>query len=218
MDEITDSPKTVTTDVHSERSPTFSASPTEPAIPYNHRRDANWPDDQRVEQRQDHPGAHRPLPSFADVFDGAGPGRLPSMGHAPDNGFPFPRTHASPGPPPGLINGENRPPGVRHEQSSAGGSASSSASSFGYPRTPTEGPLPIHALLASKPHPHPFEIAQHQQAVFQPRPPSSMSMEHKQQQQHPFSHQGPNGRGPSSIMSGAPLRYNPRFRRKEIYY
>ncbi|KAM7191550.1 hypothetical protein V8F20_009264 [Naviculisporaceae sp. PSN 640] len=193
IDDVIDSPKTVTTDVHSERSPTFSTSPTEPVVPYGHHRDGNWPEEQRMDQRQDHTSMHRPLPSFADVFDGTGTGRLPRMGHAPDNGFPFPRTRTSPGPAPGLVNGEQRPPALRHEQSSAGTSSSSSASSFGFPRTPTEGPLPIHALLASKPHPHPFEMAQHQQPTFQPR----MSMEHQQQYPQPFSHQGPNGMGPS---------------------
>lgn len=209
-DDIADSPKTVTTDVHSERSPTFSTSPTEPPLPFSNRRDATWPEDQRMDQRSDHASMHRPLPSFADVFDS--PGRLPSMGHAPDvNGFPFPRTHASPGPPPGLINGENRPPQFKHEQSSGGGSTSSSASSFGYPRTPTDGPLPIHALLASKPHPHPFELSQHQQAIFQPHPSSSIPTEHKQQQPPAFSHHGPNGIAPSSMMNGAPFRYHPRF-------
>ncbi|KAM7223232.1 hypothetical protein V8F06_001445 [Rhypophila decipiens] len=201
-----DSPKTVTTEIHSDRSPTFSTSPTEPPAPYNSRRDPSWPggDDQRMDQRQDHTSAHRPLPSFADVFDG--PNRLPSMGNPSDiNGFPFPRTRTSPGPPPGLINGEHRPP-FRHEQS--GGSTSSSASSFGHPKTPVDGTLPIHSLLASKPALHAFEASQLQQTTFQPRMPSSMEHAPQQQQQHhhhhhhhTFPHQAPNGMGPSSLMN-----------------
>lgn len=202
MDDMIDSPRTVTTDIHSERSPTFSTSPTE-ATAFPARREPNRPEDQRMEQRADQPPVHRHLPSFSDVFDG--PGRLPSIAHPTNvNNYPFPRSRTSPGPPPGLINGENRPPSLRHEQSS-GGSTSSSASSYGFPRTPTDNTLPIHSLLASNPAAHhPFESGPHQQSVFQPRgPPPSI------ESKHPYSHhQTPNGMG-HPIMNGAPCYQHP---------
>jgi len=191
LDDTIDSPKTAMTEHHSERSPTFSRSPTEPTASTG-RREPNWAEDQRM----DHPAVHRHLPSFSDVFEG--PGMLPSMAPSSDvNGYPFPRTHASPGPPPGLVNGDSRPPPFRKEQSS-GASTSSSSSSFIYPRTPIEGSLPIHALLASK-SASTFEPVQHQQ--FQPRLP---------EQQHAYAaHQPQNGMGPP-MMNGAPFSY-PRF-------
>lgn len=55
---------------------------------------------------------------------------------------------ASPAPTPSLSSGDSRPPSLRTEQSSAG-SMSSGSSYSSYPRTPVEGPLPIHALLTN---------------------------------------------------------------------
>lgn len=214
LDDIIDSPKTVTTDHHSERSPTFSRSPTE-STAFASRREPNWGEDQRMEPRMEQPVVRdRHLPSFHDVFESPGmlPSMAPSMAPSTDvNGYPFPRTHTSPGPgpPPGLVNGDNKPPFFKQEQSSGGsgsGSTSSSASSFIYPRTPIEGSLPIHALLASVSKPsNAFEPIPHQQQpVFQPRLPSSI------EQQHAYAaHQHPNGMGPP-MMNGAPFSY-PRF-------
>jgi hypothetical protein len=166
-----------------ECSPTFSTSPPG-------RRDSNWLDDQRMEQ----PGMQRHLPSLSDVFDGQGlPGSALATSEA--SVFSFPRNHIcnSPDPPPGLTGGDNRPPALRTEQSSTG--SSSSASSFGYPRTP-EGPLPIHALLDTKPS-HPFETGQ-QQSYFHT---NSFAVDHNQ----PFVHQT-NGVGPP-MTNGTPFGY-----------
>ncbi|KAK3328957.1 hypothetical protein B0H66DRAFT_571680 [Apodospora peruviana] len=179
LDDSINSPKTIKTERHStDRSPTFSTSPSD-LPPFSGRRDSNWGEDQRIDQS----GGPRHLPSLSDVFES--PGILSSLAPSNEaNGFPFPRTHNSPGPPPGLVSGDGRIPTFRHEQSSAG--STSSSSSFGYPRTPIEGSLPIHALLGPKPN-HGFETSQHQSA-FQS---GSSSVEQKQ----PFTHQGPNGMG-----------------------
>ncbi|KAK1752451.1 hypothetical protein QBC47DRAFT_305200 [Echria macrotheca] len=152
------SPATASLDRQSaERSPTFSTSPREPpSLPP--RQNSNWGED----QRQEHPGTQRHhLPSLSDIFESQ---RLSGHGHGPNemNGLGFRRDHMSnsPGPVPGLIGSDGRPPLFRKDES---GSASS-GSSYSFPRTPIEGSLPIHALLASNSS-HPFES--NQQSYFQ---------------------------------------------------
>lgn len=180
-EESLNSPILSNADRHSvERSPTFSTSPRDlPPMP--HHRNPNWMDDQRMEQS----AIQRHLPSLSDVFDSP---RMMGAGRPNElNGYGFPREHASnsPGPAPGLLGNDTRPPMARKEQSSTG--SASSGSSFGYPRTPTEGPLPIHALLSSSKPSHPFDNPQ--QSYFQG---VKLPVEPKQ----PFVHQGSNGVGP----------------------
>jgi hypothetical protein len=71
-------------------------------------------------------------------------------------GYPFPRNvnPDSTRSPPALVGGKTKPPNLQHEQSSSG--SLSSASSYGFPRTPIDGSLPIHALLSEKPQHQPF--------------------------------------------------------------
>ncbi|KAK3693891.1 hypothetical protein B0T22DRAFT_55026 [Podospora appendiculata] len=157
LDESMNSPIASSMDRQSsDRSPVFSSPRDFPSLPG--RLESGWNDDQRGVE---HPSMQRHLPSLSDVFDGQG--LLSSMPHANDaNGFPFPRSNIanSPAPSSSLSNGDAPRPGFRTDQSSTG--SSSSRSSFGYPRTPIEGPLPIHALLSSKPN-HSFEAVQEQQ-------------------------------------------------------
>jgi len=174
------SPIVDTLDRHSaERSPTFSTSPGDvPPVP--HMRTSNWMEDQRL----DHHGPQRHLPSLSDVFDSQ---RLagPRQGSNELDGFGFPRDHPvhSPGSIPSLIGSDGRPPMLRKDESSAG--SASSGSSYGYPRTPIEGSLPIHALLTSKSTTH-FDPNQ-QQSYFQGV--------HIPAEQHKpsFAHHVPNG-------------------------
>lgn len=175
------SPITASLDGQSaERSPTFSASPRD--LPLPPRRSSKWAEDQRSE----HPGALRHLPSLSDVFDNQRFAPPPGHPQNDPNGYPFSRDHMSnsPGPMPGLIGGDRRTPTLKKEDSVSTGSLSS-GSSYGFPRTPIEGSLPIHALLASKPN-H-FESGQ-AQSYFQgvPLPP-----DHKPS----YGHQTPNGSG-----------------------
>jgi len=175
--ESVQSPVMSSTDRQSaERSPTFSTSPGElPPIPA--RRAPNWME----EQRSEHHGAQRHhLPSLSDVFESQrmAAARLSSNDV---NGFGFPRDHPSPGPIPSLVGGDNRHLMLRKEDSSAG--SASSGSSYGYPRTPIDGSLPIHALLTSKPSPH-FEPGQ-QQSYFQ--------VAHVPEHKSAYPHHGPNG-------------------------
>jgi hypothetical protein len=126
-----------------EQSPiTSTISPRDATLPHLNMAPA-WTEEQRGEQRA--------LPSLSDMLDhrsllNSGP----PMGDA--NGFPFPASHrsSSPGaaPPPQLIGGDSRPQTLKKEQPSSS-STTSSGSSFGFPRTPTEASLPIHALLSS---------------------------------------------------------------------
>lgn len=173
------SPVTASLDRQSaERSPTFSTSPRD--LPSPPRPSSNWVEDQRSE----HPGVQRHLPSLSDVFENQ---RFAPPGHSQNdpNGYPFPRDHMSnsPGSMPGLIGGDGRTPTLKKEGSVSTGSLSSGGSSYGFPRTPIEGSLPIHALLASKPN-H-YDSSQ-MQSYFQgvPLPP-----DHKPS----FGHQTPTG-------------------------
>lgn len=178
--ELIRSPTMNTADRHSaERSPTFSTSTGDlPPIPT--RRSSQWMEDQRSE----HPGIQRYLPSLYDVVERqrCHPQEL--------NGFGFPREHPSPGPLPGLVGGDNRPLMLRKEDSSAG--SASSGSSYGYPRTPGDG-LPIHALLSQ------------QQSYF-----PSMPAEHKYEALSPISTNGyPNG----NVMPHSPAMNPPNHQR-----
>lgn len=126
-----------------EMPPTFSASPRESSS-LAHARKPSWAE---VQRNEDH-GPKRHLPSLSDMFDGRAfaNGAPPPAAEAP--GFPFPlhRNSGSPGQAPSLVSGESRPPSLRQEQSSTG--SISSSTSYSHPRTPIEGSLPIHALLA----------------------------------------------------------------------
>lgn len=135
-----------------ELSPSFSASPRDSSAPtaMHMRRDHSYLDG----SRSDGPAPSRHLPSLSDMFDGrqmpssAGyPHEQPQKGH---NMAMLPRGYqtVSPAPTAGTSSGESRTPSLKTEQSSAG-SISSGSSYSSYPRTPIEGPLPIHALLTN---------------------------------------------------------------------
>ncbi|KAK4196380.1 hypothetical protein QBC40DRAFT_9736 [Triangularia verruculosa] len=155
-----------------ERSPTFNS------MEAPSQRTQNW--------RNEPPNMQRHLPSLSDVFEGQ---RFPGGMHSVEmNGYRFPREPApSPGVHPGRVDGgDSRPPTLKSEQSTSG--STSSGSPFGQPRTPVEGqPLPIHALLTSKPE-H-FDLSQQQQ---------------QQQQRPPHIYQGlyPNGAGTLPAING----------------
>lgn len=135
----------------SEQSPGFTASPrdvsTQAPIPL--RRDPVY-----VEGVCSDPVAPtRSLPPLADMFDNRPmPTGIPHPNEAPTPLYGLlPRGHetVSPAPPtPNLTADESRRPSLRTEQSSAGSMSSGSSSyNSSHPRTPTDGPLPIHALL-----------------------------------------------------------------------
>lgn len=142
VDESVHSPSSLGPDRSSqERSPVGTTSPA-PLASIAPIRGPGWLDGPRD-------GEPRQLPPLSDMLDQRSGGPAGEAG-----GYPFPRTHAvgSPDPPPGLVGGESRPQLLGKEQSWAG--SSSSGSSFGYPRTPIEGPLAIHALLSTKSEQH----------------------------------------------------------------
>lgn len=132
-----------------DHSPSFAASPKDssappPTIPL--RKDLPYIDGSRNEAAP----VHRSLPSLSDIFDG----------RPPPNGVPhpseilgpnfamLPRGHQTSSPAHTPSN-DSRPPSLRKEQSSATSmSSGSSYSGFPTPRTPIEGPIPIHALLS----------------------------------------------------------------------
>lgn len=102
--------------------------------------------------RADGPALARSLPPLSDVFEGrsmlngaAHPSEAPaqSMGLLPRG-----LQTASPANTPSLSGSESRPPSLKKEQSSAGSMSSASSAYSSFPRTPIEGPLPIHALLS----------------------------------------------------------------------
>ena len=121
-----------------------------------------------AEDRSRGVGLHRQLPSLSDMLDHP-ESRALGTPSSEASGFPFPRSHisGSPDPPPPLIGGETRPQTLKKEQSSSSGSTSS-GSSFGYPRTPIDGTLPIHALLSPK-EGRPYESVSSYYEI--PRPP-----------------------------------------------
>lgn len=135
-----------------DHSPTFALSPRDsPAQPTCHtlRRDPIHIDGIRGEQV----APSRQLPPLSDVIDGRplpnGTSLLGSEAPTPTFGL-LHRAHqtGSPAPTSSIASSDTRPPSLRKEQSSAG-SMSSGSSYSSYPRTPTEGPLPIHALLTN---------------------------------------------------------------------
>jgi len=155
----------------SERSPTFTTSPRDLPTTLPGRRESAWSEDQQANEQ-------RHLPSFSDVFDGS------RFAHPNETtGFPFPRTHHN------FDNPDSRPPTLKHDTSSAG-STSSSASSYGFPRTPLEGPLPIHALLhgGSKQPNHPFETSQLQPMYNQRGVAGSWGGEHSSKPSQALGH------------------------------
>lgn len=135
-----------------ERSPGFSVSPRDssapPAIPPM-RTDPTCMDGLRYDSL----ASSRHLPSLSDMFDGRpvlnGPSYSSEQQPGPNPGL-LPRGFqtASPAHTPSTSCSESRPPSLKKEQSSAG-SLSSGSSYSSYPRTPIEGPLPIHALLTN---------------------------------------------------------------------
>lgn len=104
----------------------------------------------------------RHLPPLADMFDnGPTPSGIPHLAEAPVPTLGvLPRGHetVSPIPPtPSTSGSDCQRPSLRKEQSlSSAGSLSSGSSAYNssHPRTPIDGPLPIHALLTgTKQHP-----------------------------------------------------------------
>lgn len=133
-----------------EQSPGLSGSPRDSSAqpPAPPRRDPVFLDGPRA----DGPAVSRSLPPLSDVFEGrpmlngaAHPGEAPvqSMGLLPRG-----LQTASPANTPSLSGSESRPPSLKKEQSSAGSMSSASSAYSSFPRTPIEGPLPIHALLS----------------------------------------------------------------------
>lgn len=133
-----------------EQSPGLSASPrdssTQPPAPS--RRDPVYADGQRA----DGPAVSRSLPPLSDVFEGRPMLNGPALSNeAPVQSMALlPRglQTASPANTPSLSGSESRPPSLKKEQSSAGSMSSASSAYSSFPRTPIEGPLPIHALLS----------------------------------------------------------------------
>lgn len=152
-DFIATSPGSGYFDRRRELSPSLPVSPKNnpaPASTLPMRRDLMFVDGSRNETNP----LPRPLPSLSDILDGRPPPNgVPYSGEAlvPSFGM-LPRGHqtSSPAPTGSASGGESRPPSLRKEQSSATSMSSGSSynSSYPTPRTPIEGPLPIHALLS----------------------------------------------------------------------
>lgn len=125
-------------------SPTFNLDSSQP--PFPGPRHPSQVEDQNREQSNN----HRHLPSLSDVFDGQGlpGGTRPS---SDPNGYRFPGPHVvgNPSPPLSNFGSDGRPTPPANGQPYGGNQ--SSHQSFGQPRPAVDGPLPIHALLASKP-------------------------------------------------------------------
>ncbi|KAL0475668.1 hypothetical protein QR685DRAFT_550231 [Neurospora intermedia] len=186
-DDCMQSPRTIHADRRSseQRSPTaFNTNARNYPLPS--RTETTRPDEHRQEQPLSTPQSQQNLPSFSDVFDSHI--FLPSGSQQTNDTssyFPSGSLTNSPGPPPGLVGGDRRyPPTLKKEQSSAGSiSSASTASSFGYPRTPTDGPLPIQALLSSS-SAHSYEGGQpHHSYPTGPLPVHQKQPQHQQQPQ-----------------------------------
>ncbi|KAK3395850.1 hypothetical protein B0T20DRAFT_487401 [Sordaria brevicollis] len=184
-DDTMQSPRTIHADRRSpeQRSPTaFNNGARNYPVPS--RTETARPDEHRQEQPLSTSQSQQNLPSFSDVFDSHRflPGG-PQQTNDPSSYFPRGSLTNSPGPPPGLVGGERRyAPTLKKEQSSAGSiSSASTASSYGYPRTPTDGPLPIQALLSSNSS-HSYEAGQHQPYPSGPLPVHQKQPQHQQQQ------------------------------------
>lgn len=133
-----------------ELSPSFGLSPRDnsvqpPTFPL--RREPTYLDGPRNEA----PPPPRHLPSLSDMFDARPmPNGVVHPGEGSGSTFGIlPRGHqtGSPAHTPSISGSDSRPPSLRKEQSSAGSMSSGSSYNSSYPRTPIEGPLPIHALL-----------------------------------------------------------------------
>ncbi|KAI3400450.1 hypothetical protein diail_3071 [Diaporthe ilicicola] len=133
-----------------EQSPGLTASPRESSGQPTAllRRDPLYADGARADSM----AASRSLPPLSDVFEGrpllngAGhPGEVPMQ---PMALLPRGLQTASPATTPSISGSESRPPSLKKEQSSAGSMSSASSAYSSFPRTPVEGPLPIHALLS----------------------------------------------------------------------
>lgn len=162
-------------------------------------------DDRGMEQLS----MQRQLPSLFDVFDGRGlPGGIRPSHEA--STFRFHGAHVgSQGLPMGHNGGDARPAPLKSEQQPfAGNLHSYPAFGHPHPRTCVEGPLPIHALLASKPEPT-FEPRQpahpHPHPHQHPLHASSYHVDHKPQ----LIHQHPNGAGLPVINGAHSNRPNP---------
>lgn len=136
----------------SEQSPGFTTSPrdTSSQVPAPLRMEPLYVDG----SRSDSVASTRKLPPLAEMLDNRtmlNGTSHPNEASAPHFGL-LSRGHetASPAPPtPNLSGADSRRPSLKTEQSSAG-SLSSGCSSYNssHPRTPIDGSLPIHALLA----------------------------------------------------------------------
>ncbi|GAB1310424.1 Non-histone chromosomal protein 6B [Madurella fahalii] len=122
-----------------DHSPTFGANLRD-LPPLSGPASANQGDDRATEQFS----TQMHLPSLSDVFDGQNRLRGGVTQSCEANGFHFPGVDA-------------RPATFKGEQTSS--RSSSSNASFGRSRTPADGPLPIRALLESRPEPT-FEASQ----------------------------------------------------------
>lgn len=131
-----------------EHSPSFVPSPRDSSVqpPFAVRKEPSYLE----ASRNDVPVPTRHLPPLSDMLDNRPlPNVIANSVEAVGSNFAMlPRGHQthSPAPTSSLSGSESRPPSLRKEQSSAG-SISSGSSYNSYPRTPIEGPLPIHALL-----------------------------------------------------------------------
>lgn len=139
------SPGTHYFDRRPEQSPTLGMSPRDVSVqPSRHssQRSSAWLDGHRT----DPTSGPKSLPSFSDMFEGRAlaNGTPHSAEGTPSFNAP-PPSHSSGSPVPSLMKYEAGPPTLKKQQSSAG--SISSASSYSIPRTPIDGPLPIHALL-----------------------------------------------------------------------
>ncbi|KAK3988126.1 hypothetical protein QBC44DRAFT_371452 [Cladorrhinum sp. PSN332] len=141
----------------SDRSPIFNLNPRELRPMPSQQRSPTWGDDQRPEQ----PPVQVPLPSLSDMLDRQ---RFGSGMHPPGtdvNGYHrFTRdSMPSPGPLSSHVGGDNRgPPHIKTEPS------------YGSPRTPLDGQMPIHSLLSSKPEPSFDQRQSHHQHQSQRQP------------------------------------------------
>ncbi|KAL2166203.1 hypothetical protein VTG60DRAFT_3141 [Thermothelomyces hinnuleus] len=175
------------------RSPPIKLEPKEQS-PLLSSRHASQRDDQGREQSS----MHRHLPSLSDVFDGQG---LPGTMRPPSDpsGYRFPGAHimGSPGRPLGHRGGDARSPpmtnGTEHRYSD---DSSSSHLPFGLPQPSVDGPLPIHALLDSRPEP---TFRSHQPAPLQP---SNTHLATEQNHNPSPVHQSPSSGSGRQIING----------------
>lgn len=185
----------------SDRSPVFDTNPQGAPLFPGHRH-ANHGDGRGME----HPSNQRQLPSLFDVFDGHGlPGGIrPS--HDP-NAFRFPSTHAvgSQGRPLDHSGGDARAAPLKSEQHFGNSSA---YPTYGHPRAPVDGPLPIHALLAHNKSDAAFDSRQQQQQQQHVSRPLHGTPYHADQKPR-LVHQPPNGAGLPVINSAPPNRPSP---------